>query len=419
MSHERNAGGAAPVTAKDRLFELDVLRGVALFGVLLMNIVGFARNDMMATEQQLLALPTAAMDGVLLELFAWLVEGKAYTIFAFLFGLGFYVQLQRAASRVGNFDAIYLRRLTVLFALGVVHTLFLWAWDILHLYALAGFVLFALRNCRDRTLLYVGIGLAVLTMSAHELLTEFTGFTDWHGRPSPYTDEAVLARQAASESGSYVDLAQAMFELGVMDWLLSGSILAWLGWSLGRFMLGAWVGRKGWLQNVAAHMSGFRRVMRIALPAGLIICSLSRLLVVHGDSAWLPDWSHWRFAGRVVNQLGMPVLALGYVCAIVVALQAPLGRRLLAPFADTGRMALSNYVAQSFLIAFVLFGVGPGLALAGKIGTTLVTAMAIVAFAAQVSFSRWWLAHFRFGPLEWLWRAATYRRWPALRIATA
>jgi len=419
MIDEPYAGRPAPVIAKDRLVELDVLRGVALFGVLLMNIVGFAREDMMATQQQLLALTTAAMDGVLQELLAWLVEGKAYTIFAFLFGLGFYVQLQRAVSRGGNFEAIYLRRLTVLFAMGVLHNVFLWAWDILHLYALAGFVLFALRNCRDRTLLYGGIGLAVLAMPAYELLTEFTALTDWHGRPSPFTDEAVLARQAASESGSYVDLAQVMFEIGVVDWLLSGSILALLGWSLGRFLLGAWVGRKGWLQNAAVHLPGFRRAMRVALPAGLIICGLGRLLVVHAGSAWLPDLSHSQFAGRIVNQLGNPVLALGYVCAIVVALHAPFGRRLLAPFADAGRMALSNYVAQSFLIGFVLFGVGPGLALAGKIGTTLVTAIAIVGFAAQVALSRWWLARFRFGPLEWLWRAATYRQLPALRIAAA
>jgi uncharacterized protein len=419
VSHEPQTGRAAPVTSTDRVVELDVLRGVALFGVLLMNIVGFAHNDMMATEQQLLVLPTAAIDGALNQLLAWLVESKAYTIFAFLFGLGFYVQLQRASSRGGDFDAIYLRRLTVLFAFGVLHTLFLWAWDILHLYALAGFVLFALRNCRDRTLLYGGIILAVLTMPAHEILTEFTTLTEWHGRPSPYTDEAILARQAASESGSYVDLAQVMFEIGVMDWLLSGSILAWFGWSLGRFMLGAWVGRKGWLQNAAAYLPGFRRAMRIALPAGLIICGLSRLLVVHGGSAWLPDWNHWWMVGQVVNQLGTPVLALGYVCAIVVALHAPLGRRLLSPFADAGRMALSNYVAQSFLIGFVLFGVGPGLALAGKIGTTLVTAIAIVGFSGQVAFSRWWLARFRFGPLEWLWRAATYGQWPAMRIAAA
>jgi uncharacterized protein len=418
MSHEAKAGGFKPVTATDRLFELDVLRGIALFGVLLMNIVYFARNEMMATEQQVLSLPTAAMDGVVMELLAWLVADKAYTIFAFLFGLGFYVQLQRATSRGGDFDRIYLRRLTVLFAMGVLNTVFLWAWDVLHLYALTGFVLYALRNCRDRTLLYVGIGLAVLAMPVYELLAEFTGFTGWGDRPSPYTDAAILARQAASESGSYVAVARVMFELGVLDYMFSGMILAWFAWSLGRTLLGAWVGRKGWLQNAAAYLPGFRRAMRIALPAGLILCGLGQLLDIHADGPWLPEWSHWWFAGEVIHQIGMPVLATGYVCAIVVALHTPLGRRLLAPLADVGRMALSNYIGQSLVIAFVLFGVGPGLALAGKIGTTIVALIAIVAYAIMVLISRWWLARFRFGPLEWLWRAATYGRWPPLRIAT-
>lgn len=82
-------------------------------------------------------------------------------------------------------------------------------------------------------------------------------------------------------------------------------------------------------------------------------------------------------------------------------------------------MALSNYVGQSLLIGFVLFGIGPGLALAGRIETALLTAISIVAFAGQVAFSRWWLAHYRFGPLEWLWRAATYREWPAMRVAAS
>lgn len=418
MTQGPTAGAAAPVAATDRLFELDVLRGVALFGVLLMNIVGFAWTDVMATRQQLLSLPTAAIDGAVHELLQCLVAGKAYTIFAFLFGLGFWVQLQRIGTRGGDFEAVYLRRLTVLFVFGVLHNLFIWAWDILHLYALGGFLLYALRKCRDRTLLVGGIALAVLTMPVYEVLSEFTGLSDWYG-PSPFSEEAVLARQAASESGSYLDLPRAMFELSIVEYLLTGTILAWLGWSLGRHMLGAWVGRKGWLHNAAAYLPGFRRTMRIALPAGIVICGLGRLLVIHQGFGWFPDWGHWSFAGRMVGLFGTPVLALGYLCAIVIALQSPFWRRLFAPFADAGRMALSNYVGQSFVIGFVLFGVGPGLALAGKIGTTVVTAIAIVAFAAQVLVSRWWLARFRFGPLEWLWRAATYRQWPALRIAAA
>ncbi len=405
----------APVAAGERVLELDVLRGVALFGVLLMNLVGFARNDMMATSAQLLALPTAAMDGLSNALLTWLVEAKAYTLFAFLFGLGFWLQMKRQESRGADFERIYVRRLAVLFVFGVAHCLFLWAWDILHLYALAGLVLFAMRRLGERLMLYLGIGLALFVIPVYEAVTEFTSLAEWHGQPSPFTDEAILARQAASESGSYGELFREMLPLSGADYLLSGLFIAWFGWSLGRFLLGAWVGRRGWFQDVPSHLAGFRRVMRIALPAGLIISGLGQLMFVHAGGRWLQDWERWQFAGRVVRQLATPVLALGYLCAIVCALHSVRGRRLLAPFADAGRMALTNYVAQSFLIGFVLFGFGPGLALAGRIGTTAVTAIAMVAFAAQVAASRWWMARYRFGPLEWLWRAATYGNWPKLR----
>jgi uncharacterized protein len=385
---------------------------VALFGVLLINLTDFARPDLMATEEQLLALPTAAADGVLHELLDWLVAGKAYTLFAFLFGLGFYVQMQRSAARGGNFDAIYLRRLFVLLAIGIAHTLFLWTWDILHLYALAGFILFALRGISDRALLYGGIGLAVLSMPLYGVADDVLGISEWHGRPSPYSDEAILARQAASGSGSYAVLFRAMLDFTVADWLLSGALFAWLAWSLGRFMIGAWVGRRGWFQDAASHLPAFRRVMRIALPAGLIICGVGELLRVHAGGAWLPEWPHWGRAGRIIGQCGLPVLALGYVCAVVLGLHTPLGRRLLAPFAQSGRMALTNYVTQSFLIAFILFGWGPGLGLAGRIGTLHLTLIVIAFYAAQVWLSGLWLARFRFGPLEWVWRTATYGHRP-------
>jgi uncharacterized protein len=409
MSRSADAG---PVLVAERVFELDVLRGVALFGVLLINLTDFARPDLMATEEQLLALPTAAADGVLHKLLDWLVAGKAYTLFAFLFGLGFYVQMQRSAARGGNFDAIYLRRLFVLLAIGIAHTLFLWTWDILHLYALAGFILFALRGISDRALLYGGIGLAVLSMPLYGVADDVLGISEWHGRPSPYSDEAILARQAASGSGSYAVLFRAMLDFTVADWLLSGALFAWLAWSLGRFMIGAWVGRRGWFQDAASHLPAFRRVMRIALPAGLIICGVGELLRVHAGGAWLPEWPHWGRAGRIIGQCGLPVLALGYVCAVVLGLHTPLGRRLLAPFAQSGRMALTNYVTQSFLIAFILFGWGPGLGLAGRIGTLHLTLIVIAFYAAQVWLSGLWLARFRFGPLEWVWRTATYGHRP-------
>ena len=163
----------APVVASERVEVMDVLRGVALFGVFLMNMAPFAGTPIMATEQQLLGLPSAAYDFALLDVLRWLVADKANTIFAFLFGLGFYLQMQRLQLRGADFEALYKRRLTVLLCIGCLHLFFVWTWDILHLYALAGFILLPLRRLSNRDLLAIGIILGLVGRTAQKTLAEF------------------------------------------------------------------------------------------------------------------------------------------------------------------------------------------------------------------------------------------------------
>jgi uncharacterized protein len=269
----------------------------------------------------------------------------------------------------------------------------------------------------NRALLVWGLLLAWFGRMAHEFVLEFAGLADWHGRQSVFSDAAVLMRQQLSLAGDYPGLVRAFAEITLVDWLLNGFIFGWILYALGRFMLGAYVGRRGWLQNAQLHLSGFRRWMRIALPAGLILEGMATIMAHDEHGELLPAWDHWGFVADALHLLAVPVLAAGYLCAIVVGLHAPSWRRRLRPFGYAGRMALSNYIGQSFFYALVLFGVGPGLALAGKIGATALIVIATVAFAGQVLLSRWWLARFRYGPLEWLWRGLTYGRWPAMLAA--
>ena len=142
-------GDAAPTSASERVEIMDVLRGVALFGVFLVNLTQFASVNVMSTEPQLLSLPSAPVDLALYDVLGWLFFDKANTIFAFLFGLGFYLQMQRLEARGADFEVVYLRRLCVLLAIGSIHVVFLWAWDILHLYALAGFRAAGAAQCQQ------------------------------------------------------------------------------------------------------------------------------------------------------------------------------------------------------------------------------------------------------------------------------
>jgi uncharacterized protein len=402
-----------PVHSTERVQIMDVLRGVALFGVFLMNLVPFAGAPIMATEQQLLSLPTAAWDFALLDVLRWLVMDKANTIFAFLFGLGFYLQMQRLEARGADFERLYKRRLTALLIMGCINLLFVWTWDILHLYALAGFILLPLRRLSTRDLLGVGLVLALVGRTAEKALAEFAPEGHWLGLPGGYADADILLRQQLSEQGDYFAIVTNFFNWVIVDYLASGMILGWLSYALGRFLIGAWVGRHGWIARTREFLPGWRRVRSWGLLSGLIFEGAAVML---SEASWLPAWNHREFFADCLHLFAVPVLAAGYVATIVVGFESGRLRRWLAPFAWAGRMALTNYLVQGLLIGLVLFGVGPGLALAGKAGTCALTGIVCVGYALQMLFSRWWLARFHFGPAEWAWRALTYGERPAMRI---
>jgi uncharacterized protein len=405
---------AAPVASQERVQVMDVLRGVALFGVFLMNLAPFASAPIMATEQQLLSLPTAGFDFALLDVLRWLVADKANTMFAFLFGLGFYLQMKRLEARGVDFERLYKRRLTVLLIIGLANLFFLWTWDILHLYALAGFILLPLRRLATRDLFGIGLILALLGRTGEKALAEFAPQGNWLGLPGGYADPDILLRQQLSESGDYFAIVANFFDWVFVDYLASGMILGWLCYALGRFLIGAWVGRHGWIARASEFLPGWWRVRSWGLLTGLI---LEGAAVMLSEASWLPEWQHREFFGECIHLLSVPVLTAGYVAAIVIGFEGGRLRRWLAPFAWAGRMALTNYLAQGAIIGFVLFGVGPGLALAGKAGTCVMLGIAIAGYALQMLFSRWWLGRYQFGPVEWLWRAFTYGERPPMRVA--
>lgn len=404
-------GIVGPVGESERIGELDVLRGVALFGVLLMNFVGFAGPDVIATKAQLAALPTAAFDAPANFAAQWLVGDKANTMFATLFGLGFYLQMKRGEGRPG-FEARYSRRLFWLLVIGWLNATLLWIWDILNLYALAGFFLLAMRRWRTRSLIVFGL---VAALYSDKLQEWWTGQLGLQLVPdSLYGNAAVLGRQAVAISGDYPALVATMWHWTWTEWLAGGLMVAWLIYALGRFALGAAIGRSGILDDIPRHLPLLRRVALIALPAGLVAALIVRLLAKgYWDPLEMGEAD--RTLGDVLRSPAALLLAAGYASAIVVAMHRPLGARLFSPFADVGRMALTNYLVQGFAYGFVLFGLGPGLGLAGKIGTSVVILICVGFFAAQMLFSRWWLSRYRFGPAEWLWRALTYGEWPAFR----
>jgi uncharacterized protein len=402
---------AGPVGERERIAELDVLRGVALFGVLVMNFVGFTGAFVISTKAQIEGLPTAAVDQWVYFAVRWLIGDKANTMFATLFGLGFYLQMKRGEGRSG-FEKRYSRRLFWLLVFGWLNALLLWVWDILNLYALAGFALLLMRRWKTRTLVIFGAIAALYTDKLQEWWTEAAGLTLIP--ESVYSDAAVLGRQAVLLSGDYPRNVAVFAQWTWAEWLAGGMLFAWLIYALGRFALGAAIGRSGILEDVRGHLPLLRRIALLAIPAGLAIGFVLQLLAL---DVWKPGPEWAKPLAQALRSPAALLLAAGYSAAIVVALHRPTGARAFGVFAPVGRMALTNYLAQGLLYGFVLSGVGPGLGLAGRIGSTAVLAICIAFFAFQTVFSHWWLARYRFGPLEWLWRALTYGERPAFRRA--
>lgn len=396
---------AVPVSERERIAELDVLRGIALFGVLTMNFVAFAYY-MMATKGQLEALPTASIDWWVLEAVRIFIGDKANTVFATLFGLGFYIQLTRSEGKPG-FERRYARRLFWLLVFGWLNILLLWVWDILNLYALAGFALLFMRRWSTRALLLFGIPAALYSDKLQHWLVGALSL------PIPnadrfFTDAAVIERQAVAQSGDYPAIVASFAELTWADWIVGGTMAAWLVYALGRFALGAAIGRSGLFDDIKRHVPLLRRIAWTAIPVGLAM-ALALRFGVHSDNESVKTFA------EILRSPVALILATGYCAGIIVALQNGWGKRLFGRFGAVGRMALTNYLAQGLIYAFVMFRVGPGLGLAGKIGSSTVLLICIVFFAFQVVFSHWWLARFRFGPMEWLWRWLTYGERPAFR----
>ncbi len=405
MSIAGNAS-AAPITSAARIGELDVLRGFALLGVLVVNITSWLSYPFFATEAQAEALIVTTADMNADFLVRWLGADKANTLFAFLFGVGFWVQMERLEGRNANFQRIYLRRLFVLLAFGLVHLFFFWPFDILHLYALAGFMLLAMRRVSDRVLLLAGLVLAFAARPLGSFVLDETGVRAAVGK-AMFNDTMILERY---NEVSLLGLSGRLFEVSFFVWIGGGMIVGWLFYALGRFLLGAYVARKKWIQRSGELLAGWRLCALICLPIGLTGQFLAAAIDLE-TWAWTEQW---QWAENWIHYPTVPMIAAGYVSALILIFHSR-AKPLALVFAPVGRMALTNYVMQTFIIGFLGYKAAGGPGLAGNAGPALLVAIAFAVFAAQTLFSHLWLSRFAYGPLEWVWRALTYGEAPQMR----
>jgi uncharacterized protein len=411
-----------PVAAQERIQLIDVLRGFALFGVLVSNMTWLSGDFIVLTRERAASLPTAAVDPYAKYLINFFVEMKANTIFAFLFGLGFSVQMMRAEERGARIAPVYARRLLVLLLLGLAHTLLLWYGDILHLYALVGFTLLFFRRRSPTTLLAAGAALAVLPWAAFMGLPWLAASV---GGPQVAAEMEGLmaAREAAFEprlevfqNGGYTDVLRAHLDFYLEDFFLSGFVFCFILYIMGRFLLGLYAGRRRLLHDAPAHLPLFRRLLRWGLVVGLVGNAAFTTVTFLEDRGALDIASGWMAAGQALAAVGIPAMSCFYVSGIVLLFQRERWQRRLLLLAPVGRMALTNYLMQTLFHLLIFYGYA-GLGLIGRVGPSVCVVLSVAVFSFQIAFSRWWLARFRFGPMEWLWRTLTYGRRQPMRLA--
>ncbi len=390
-----------PVAPTERIATLDVLRGLALLGILLMNMEAFNGP---------LDLSFTGIDPHWQGLDRWadafvyvFVQGKFFTLFSLLFGAGFAVMAQRAETAGRDFTRFYLRRSTGLLVIGLVHALLLWSGDILVSYALLSFMLLAFREAPRNWLpalgavVYLAAPLMMLLLGA---LVSVLPDASMAAQAEAAHASIEAQRQAYGHGGYMQATAQRLRDFGTA----LGGLLLVGPQVLGMFLIGAWFTRSDAMARPDEHARLFAVLRWGTLPLGLALMLASVW--------WQPYVAPGRFDMRMAAVFAMNAVAgllmcLGYLAWGVRCSQC------LQWLAPAGRIALSNYLLQSLLCTLLFHGYGLGLF--EQMGRAWQVVFAIVLFAAQVVASQLWLKHFRFGPLEWLWRAFTYMQWPPLR----
>ena len=398
-----------PVAPKSRIVEIDMVRGFALFGVLLVNMYGFGA-DSIAWD--------SPVDRLAFSFMRVFCEAKSWTLFSILFGFGFALQLLSAEKRGVSILPFYLRRMAALFAFGAVHALF-YDGDILMLYAELGLGLLLVRRLPTRGLLLLALGLLLVFPVTRLVSSQVTPAeeeevqTVAEARADLEEDQRTHVYAIGSWAEIAADNASAIPADPLEDVATPESGLA----VFALFVLGFALGRSGVLRDIPAHVVSIGRVRNWGLGLGLAAMAGERVLAATAGYAVFRTQGAGpvaQLAGDLLFAFGVPALALGYAATILLAAQTPRGRAVLAPLAPVGRLALTVYLTQTLMFTTLFYGYAFGQAF--QLGPAAVSAWAVAFFAVQLAACQWWTRRFRFGPVEWLWRALTYVRWPPMRL---
>lgn len=397
------SNGAATPPA-ERIVVVDVLRAFALFGIIITHAAdGFLEGP----QPTFNFMVFSSFDAAMLQAQKLLTFGKFYTLFSFLFGLSFAIQMRSAADKGRPFAGRFAWRLIVLLLIAVVHGAF-FSGDVLIVYAILGLLLMLFRKLKTRTLVITAL---VLVLNLPGML--MAGFISYVAQKPEFASrqqqgqaEQMSGAQRIYEikkSGDAAELVKSNLtegQLGKLGFLIITGRL-WV--TFGLFLLGLAAGRLDLFRDDAEHRRFFGKLLWRAAPVALV----SSIVLVLWPTSIVPT-TYPQLAGWIATAIQQIALSAVYLAAITLLFWRNEGG-MLRHLAPTGKLGLTTYVMQTVFGLLVFYGFGLGLL--GEIGVAASIGLAVLFFVFQVFFARLWLSKWTMGPLEWLWRALTYFTW--------
>jgi uncharacterized protein len=402
----------------ERIESIDLLRGFALLGILLMNISSFALPG--GAYFNPLAWESGTLNGTLHGIMHVLADQKMMGLFSMLFGASMLLLMGKVEASGRRFGKVHYARMGWLFLFGMLHAIFLWQGDILMVYALCGFLLFLLRRLRPWLSLVLGLliflapvlwapayhgGLAGLDEAGAAPLLEW-----WNPGPEELSHEVEAMRGSYAEGLVYrwEDFAGPDPESEEAQWALGLFGLEALCRAFGMMLVGMALFRWG-LLSAERSRRFYLTILATGAALGLALAGwgLGRL---HGHGF---EMARGLSLDRSWNHLATPALAAAYMALVMLWSRSGVLAGLQVRLASVGRMAFSNYIGQSVLCTFLFYGWGLGLF--ARLNRLELLGVVLAVWAIQLLVSHWWLQRFRMGPLEWLWRVLTYWKPQSLR----
>lgn len=386
---------SAPVSPAQRVQAIDILRGLSLFGVLMVNLVTEFRVSIF--QQFLPADPAMSLVDHWTETFvSTVLELKAISLFSLLFGVGMAIQFEHLRSNPSRLPLLA-RRVGVLLGFGLIHMCLIWNGDILTEYALVGMLAIPFLYLPSRVLVATVLCLFALFASLSLLLP-----------PSFWPTVAFLHQQVADANSVYANGGYGdVLRFRVHEIPAIVSLLAYIApRTLALFLAGILVWRHGIFRHPEQHQP---LLVRTAV-LGLLLGAAMAFLDGHRDLA-PAEYQPWI---ALVAPLGPVALAGRYASVLLLLLRLASARKTLGVFAPLGRMAFTNYICHSLLFGWLFYGYGLGWF--GRVGAARAFLLGVAVYLTQIVASAWWLRRYRFGPIEWLWRTLMYGvRQPFLR----